>query len=121
MTSYRISLGKNGELIAVQFLKNLGYRIIARNFRVKSGEIDIIAQDEDYLVFVEVKTRSGTEFGTPAEAVNFRKQQQIIKTALLYVVRNDLHDIPLRFDVVSVIMKKNADPEVELFRNAFTA
>ena len=73
-------------------------------------------------MFIEVKTRSGTQFGTPAAAVNFRKQQQIIKTALLYVARNDLQeDTPLRFDVVSVIMKRDREPQAELFRNAFTA
>ncbi|NOX25746.1 MAG: YraN family protein [Deltaproteobacteria bacterium] len=119
MSNYRISLGRRGELFAAQYLERLGYRIIEQNFRVKCGEIDIIAREDDYTVFIEVKTRSGTGFGHPAEAVTHHKQQQIIKTALVYMSQNNLHEAPVRFDVVAVMMKKSGPPGAELIRNAF--
>jgi putative endonuclease len=119
MSNHRISLGHRGEAFAARYLERAGYRIIEQNFRAKCGEIDIIAKENDYTVFVEVKTRSGTGFGTPAEAVNRHKQGQIIKTALVYMSQHNLHDAPVRFDVVAVMMRHNAPPEVELIRNAF--
>jgi putative endonuclease len=119
MSDYRITLGRRGEDFAAKYLRELGYTIIEQNFRVKCGEIDIIAREGDYLVFVEVKTRSGTGFGSPAEAVNYRKQQQIIKTALVYLSQNNLHESQVRFDVAAVMMPKSKPPSIELIRNAF--
>ncbi len=115
----RISLGRRGEAFAVQYLRGLGYRIIRKNFRLKVGEIDIIASEGDYVVFVEVKTRSSLKFGHPSEAVTYRKQQQIIRTALMYMSQNNLHEAPIRFDVVAVMMEKGKEPRAELIRNAF--
>jgi len=119
MTDHRISLGRKGEEFAAQYLMKSGYRIVERNFRVRSGEIDIIANDGEYLVFVEVKTRSSIRFGTPADAVTSHKQQQIIKTALVYMSQHNLHDFPVRFDVMAVMMEKGKAPRAELIRNAF--
>lgn len=118
MSKERISLGKQGEDIAVAFLEARGFEIIARNYRQKSGEIDIICTDRETLVFVEVKTRKTTRFGDPLEAVNRRKQHQISVTALDYLSRNNLHDQPARFDVVGVIIG-SGDPQVIHLSDAF--
>lgn len=118
MTLDRINTGKQGETIAVEFLKKNGYRIIQNNFRTRYGEIDIIAVEGKILAFIEVKTRTNSKFGNPVMAVNFRKKRQISKTALAYVTQNKIADHPARFDVIGIsIVEKKI--EVELIRNAF--
>lgn len=112
-------MGRRGEELAAQHLVSLGYQVVARNYRVPCGEVDIIAQDKDTLVFVEVKTRSSLGFGLPAEAVTLRKQKQIAKAALFYLGKvGGLHR-PARFDVVSVVLTSQATPRIELIKNAF--
>jgi len=79
-----------------------GYKILERNFRNRGGEIDIIAKDKDYFCFIEVKYRTTNEFGSPLEAVDFRKQNQIRKVALYYLMKNKLSEwTPCRFDVIA--------------------
>ena len=112
-------LGELGEELAISYLKKNGYEIKERNFRVKAGEVDIIAVDNDVLVFVEVKTRSSVAFGIPAEAVTYRKQQQISKVALVYINNHQLHNCDARFDVVSVLIVSTNNPQIDLIRNAF--
>ena len=85
MTARTKNLGNAGENFAANYLENLGYKIIAKNFRVRSAEIDIVAETDDVIVFVEVKTRSNTNHGLPVEAVNFRKQQKIIEAASVFL------------------------------------
>ena len=103
MTEERLGLGKKGEDFAVKLLKKNGYKIKERNYRSPAGEIDIIAIEGKTLAFVEVKTRSSNSFGTPEEAVNIRKQQQIIRAAMYYLQQSAKEeDSPARFDVVSV-------------------
>ena len=118
MSKARISLGKQGEDIAALFLKDKGFEIISRNYRQKSGEIDIICFDRDTVVFVEVKTRKTTQYGDPLEAVNRRKQHQISITALDYLSRHNLLDKPARFDVVGVLISTGA-PQITHIRDAF--
>ena len=89
-----------------------------RNFRAERGEIDIIAREGDYVVFVEVKTRSGQSYGSPFDAVTPRKQRQISKVAAEYLVKNGAVDSPARFDVVAVTLEKSI-PKFELLQNAF--
>lgn len=101
-------LGRLGERAAAEFLKKSGYTILANNYRAKPGEIDLIASAKNVVVFIEVKTRRSTAFGTPAEAVNYRKQQKIIKTALCYLQQHGLQDVPVQFDIVEVYV---AEPE----------
>jgi putative endonuclease len=113
------TLGKLGEDLAISYLEKKGYQIKERNFRVRAGEVDIVAVDHDVLVFVEVKARSGAGFGTPAEAVTLRKQQQIAKAALFYINKHDLHTSEARFDVVSVLVRKTGTTQIELIKNAF--
>ncbi len=117
MTFQRQHLGKKGEKIARLFLEQQGYKILAVNFRTKSGEIDLIARDNETLVFVEVKTRSSNKFGSPLDALTFHKCRQISKVALEYLMKNGGVDQPARFDVVAV--RIGADREVELVKNAF--
>ena len=111
-------LGKIGEEAAVRALRNNGYKIIARNYRTKLGEIDIIAKDKDTFCFVEVKTRSSDKFGLPSEAVSEAKQKQIAKAALVYLKENKLLEQKARFDVVSVLNSKEGQ-KIDLIKNAF--
>lgn len=111
--------GRHGEDLAAQYLLQHGYTIIQQNFRASCGEVDIIARDKGVFVFVEVKTRTGSAFGSPAEAVTYRKRQQISKTALVYLSQNKLLAEPARFDVVAVLLGKDREPHVELLQNAF--
>ena len=94
--------GRQGEQVAEEFLRAQGYTILARNYRVALGEIDLIVQDRQTLVFVEVRTQSGATFGDPLASVNVRKQRQIAKAALQYLIRNGLMEREARFDVVGI-------------------
>ena len=118
MTVRRLSLGKQGEDLACRHLERLGYKILARNYRGRCGEIDIVAEERGTLVFVEVKTRSGSGFGSPLEAVNAHKQHQLGRVALEYLAENDCHSQPARFDVVGVLFESDS-PVLELVRDAF--
>lgn len=110
-------LGKEGEDRAAQFLVKQGYRIMERNYRTRSGEIDLIALHKGVVVFVEVKTRTSSVFGAPELAVNVRKQQRMVRAALGYIKYKKLHQVPCRFDVVAI--STTAKKEVELIPNAF--
>jgi putative endonuclease len=112
-----MKLGERGEGLAVQFLKNKGYKIIAQNFKTRIGEIDIIASEGDTLVFVEVKTRESIAYGKPFEAVNYFKKRKIANVAMLYLKK--MNEIPpCRFDVVSIHYEQGK-PDCELIRDAF--
>jgi len=95
-------LGQKGEEEAVQFLRGLGYVIVAQNYRSPYGEIDVIAEDRQVLVFVEVRSHSRPEYGDPLESVNARKQRQVAKTAQYYLTRNGLENREARFDVIGI-------------------
>lgn len=111
--------GQTGEELAAAFLRRKGYKILVRNYRQKCGEIDIIATDGGTLVFVEVKTRKNTAFGSPFEAVTEKKQRQIGRVAQDYLGRNDLFNVPARFDVVSILVQGEQSPVIEHLSNAF--
>ena len=119
MSLFRKNLGKKGEDLACSFIKEKGYTLVTRNFRKKCGEIDIIAYEDDVLVFIEVKTRSNESKGSPLEAVNRQKQQQIIKTATYYLAENDSFDVSCRFDVLGITLMDNRAPIFELIQGAF--
>ena len=120
MSIKRINLGKNGEEVAASYLRGKGMRILVRNFRDKSGEIDIIAKDRDTYVFVEVKTRRTDHFGTPEESVTHRKQQQIIRVARSYLAKHQLFEAPARFDVVAILINSGV-PQINHLVSAFDA
>ncbi len=116
------SIGSIGEKIAADYLKNCGFIIVKQNFRVgKLGEIDIVAQENEYICFMEVKSRNSLLYGSPAEAVNKKKQEQIKKIAGIYINQNKLYDKCIRFDVVEVMLcKKSLNVrEINIIRNAF--
>ena len=119
MTRIRLNLGATGERAAADYLIKHGYRIIQCNYRCRSGEIDIVAEDADFLVFVEVKTRKSRRYGPAQEAVTPKKQLQISKAAQHYLAEHNLFDRDARFDVVSVYMGSGATAEVEIFKDAF--
>jgi putative endonuclease len=120
MTMARQELGKKGEELAVAALESRGYAIIARRYRTRCGEIDIVADDRGTLIFVEVKARANAEFGTAAEAVTPWKQRRLVRMARDYLTREQIHDRPCRFDVVA-IMFDTAEPSIEVFVSAFDA
>lgn len=95
-------LGNIGEFIASAYLILKGYRILCRNFLVKGGEIDIIAEKNDVIVIVEVKTRKDDRYGAPKDAVNYYKQKNIIFATKCYIRRNHLYDRKIRFDIMEV-------------------
>ncbi|MCR1898126.1 YraN family protein [Irregularibacter muris] len=114
-----IEVGIIGEKEARKFLSKKGYKIIEQNFRCKLGEIDIIAKQEDTIVFVEVKTRKNNLFGTPAQAVNKSKQMKIIKTALYYLKIHNEFSKNIRFDVIEVWFSNGIVQDVNIIPNAF--
>jgi len=118
VSKQNLYLGKSGEELAVGFLRDNGYRIIARNYKTKLGEIDIIARQKDTVCFIEVKTRHSDRFGFPQEAILKTKQRQISKVALEFLKSNNLLDKSARFDVVSVIFAED-NPKLDLIKNAF--
>jgi putative endonuclease len=115
-----LRLGKRGENLACQFLRKNGYKILYRNFRGRTGgEIDVVCRDRDTLVFVEVKTRTGEDFGRPFEAIDRDQRKRISRGGLAWLRLLDDPDILFRFDVVEVIIAEGAEPRLELIRNAF--
>jgi putative endonuclease len=117
----RISLGKAGEDVACRELERRGYAVVARRYRCRFGEIDIVARDGGTVVFVEVKARTSSRFGEPAEAVTIHKQTRVAAIAEDYLARNRLRGAPCRFDVVAISFDRAGRPVVEVFRNAFDA
>ena len=104
MSDSRIKVGKIGEALAVEHFRAQGYEIRARNYRTRSGEIDLIVQRGKRVAFVEVKTRRSRKFGPPQAAVTPAKQKQISKVALHYLQTHNLLDTPCQFDVVAVVL-----------------
>jgi len=119
MTRERQILGESGEEAAFEFLKKKGYRILEKNYKTPLGEIDIIAQDKEKLVFVEVKSLSDTSYILPQEMLNKKKQEQIIRVALSYLKVKGLKSADCRFDCVAVVFSLGKEPEIELIKDAF--
>ena len=123
-------VGEIGENLAARFLLESGYRLVLANFKAPigrnlrgalvTGEIDLIAFDENVLCFVEVKTRSSDEFTSPIAAVDLRKQRQIIRTAKVYREIFRISGIAFRYDAVSIVLGKKARPEIALYKNFWT-
>ena len=119
MPSARDDLGRRGEDEAARYLQGLGYRIVGRRDRVLRGDIDIVALDDRTVVFVEVRSRSDTAHGHPAETVGAVKQRRIAELAAAYIRRHRLEDCSVRIDVVAVTFPAGGRPVVEHYRNAF--
>ena len=116
----RQELGIQGENLAVRALQERGYAILARRYRRRMGEIDIVARDGKTMVFVEVKAREGRGFGDAAEAVTVSKRRRIAALATDYLARHRLSEHPCRFDVVSIHVESGV-PILELYQGAFDA
>jgi putative endonuclease len=101
-------LGKYGEDLAARHLIGAGFVILARNWRCEAGEIDIVARDRDALVIVEVKTRTSTAFGSPAEAITARKSDKLRELALMWLQEHPEDRREIRFDVISVLAPRDA-------------
>ncbi len=114
-----MKLGAAGEKVAAKTLKRAGYRILDRNYRCSTGEIDLIAADGDTVVFVEVKTRRSDEAADPEVNVTYHKRRNITRAAKFFLMQRRAQDCPSRFDVVSVVLPQDGAPVVEHFIDAF--
>lgn len=114
----RAKTGKIGELSSARYLRQNGYEIISANYRCRVGEIDIIAKDEKYICFVEVKTRDEKFKISPADAVDLSKRKKIIAAASLYLAVNR-YELQPRFDIIEVIMSNDNVCKIKHIKNAF--
>lgn len=113
----KTTLGKYGEDLACDYLKKTGYKIIERNFRIRGGEIDVIAMDKKTLVYVEVKTRSSHQFGLPEESVTYHKIKFLERASKFYrLQRKHLPELE-RIDVVAIDLSES-EPKIKLIKNA---
>lgn len=114
----KAATGKSGELYVARYLREKGFIILSANYRCRLGEIDIIAQDNQYICFVEVKTRNENFKFAPADAVDFSKRKKIIAAAMLYTAQNESALQP-RFDIAEVIIKSGKVGKINYIKNAF--
>jgi putative endonuclease len=119
MADPRHQLGARSEQRACDYLARRGYRILERNATFRVGEVDIVAEDGDTLVFVEVRARSAPDQVHPAATITPRKQQQVVRAAMAYCQKHHVRDRMIRFDVVAVLGPRG--DEIELYQNAFEA
>jgi putative endonuclease len=119
VNDYKQRLGRRGEEIAAAYLQQQGYRLLIRNWRCSTGEIDVVAREGETLAFVEVRTRRGGGFGTPEESVTPAKQARLVELAQTYMQENGLMDENWRIDVVAVEMdRRGRVTRLNLIRNA---
>ncbi len=121
VSKFKQELGHKGEEIALNFLKNKGYELVARNYRChRWGELDLVMRDGKYLVFVEVRTKSNIVHGTPLETIGYEKRRQIEKMAQLYMTKEKIPaDTFCRFDVVGIVLPNSGEPKIEHIQDAF--
>lgn len=120
MRPSRDTLGKRGEAEAAKYLRGIGYRIVATRERILRGDIDLVALDGRTVVFVEVRSRSSTAHGHPAETIGHHKQRRVAQLATAYIRRHRLEDCSVRIDVVTVTFDgPEGRAQVEHFQNAF--
>ena len=111
-------MGKKGEALAAKYLEEKGYQIIDKNFRCRLGEIDLIAVEGDFLVFIEVKLRSSLGFGHPLESITKKKQDKIRQVAQYFLLQNKKH-CNVRIDVISILINKLDKPQITHLENVF--
>ena len=117
--SGNLSVGERGESIAEAYLRGRGFTILEKNYRGKTGEIDIVAREGDTIVFVEVKARRNLAYGPPQLAVTPFKQRQISRTALTWLAHHRKPNAIARFDVIAILVPEHEVPQIEHIRNAF--
>ena len=118
MTRARQEFGLHGEDLACEELAKRGYAILERRYRTRAGELDVVARQGEWFVFIEVKARRDRSFGDPEEAVTLQKQQKMVCMATDYLTRHGLNDVPCRFDVVAVSSETDP-PSVAILEDAF--
>ena len=116
----RKKFGNQGEEVAAQYLEKCGCRILERQFRSPMGEIDIIAEAENTILFIEVKTRRPTQYGLPVQAVGKEKQRHILRTAIWYMQKKGFEERPCRFDIVEILYR-DGSYVLRYYENAFEA
>jgi len=113
--------GRPGEDLACRHLADSGFAIVQRNYRCRSGEVDVVAREGDTTVFVEVKERHGASHGQGLESVTFGKRRRLIRAARLYAASHGLDERPLRFDVISIAWTPDGHPQLRHEQSAFDA
>jgi len=117
----RQGLGRTGERLAAEALMSKGYRILERNFRCRQGEIDLVAEDEQDIIFVEVKARRGVSFGLPEDALTMRKRRKLVEVASYYLDLHTCSDRSWRIDVVAVQFSSSGKlEEIRIYEHAVT-
>ncbi len=119
MALEKLTLGKRGEDIAASFLEKNNYKIIAKNYKTRIGEVDLIAKDREVFCFVEVRTCSSNSFCLPKETIDAKKKMQISKAALSYIKSHQLEDFRARFDIVSILLQRDGNIKIDHIKNAF--
>jgi putative endonuclease len=112
-----LTLGRRSEILGIDYLRSVGYRVVASGYRTRDGEVDVVAWEGDVLVFVEVKSLQSS--APPEDSVGYQKQKRIIRAAESYIARHRLRDAPCRFDILAVTALPGAKPEFRLLRDAF--
>lgn len=112
-----ISFGRRSEILGVDYLKSIGYRVVASSYQAKGGEVDIVAWDGGVLAFIEVKARRNDD--PPEDAVGPKKQQRVIRAARNYKSRYRMNDTPYCFDILAVTVLPSSNPSFRLIRDAF--
>ncbi len=115
-----LQLGARGEALAWNFLKKSGYSIVEKNYRTRFGEMDVIAEKEGSLIFIEIKTRRNHHFGLPAEAVDWRKRRKMIQVAESYLQQKKMENREARFDILSITWDGTTEPHFEILDHAFS-
>ncbi len=115
----RTARGRRGEDLACDHLRSLGYTIVARNVRTVAGEIDVVAERGATLVFVEVRSKSGSRFGTGLESVDRRKRARVARAAAAYLARGGFGERSARFDVIGIDWRKDGEPTIDHIESAF--
>ncbi|TYP93950.1 putative endonuclease [Fodinibius salinus] len=113
-------IGDEGEELAAAYLESKGYTILERNYHFEHAEVDIVAYDnEAYIIFVEVKTRSSNQFGEPEEYVDDEKIANVYKAAEAWLYERKMDGAPVRFDVIGILQQKGQAPDISHYENAF--
>ncbi|MDH4238539.1 MAG: YraN family protein [Phycisphaerae bacterium] len=117
----REHLGRWGEKRCEKFLKRKGLKTLTRNFSCKTGELDLVMVDTDStIVFVEVRTKAGSDFATPEDSITAPKKTRLLRTARYFLATNNIQVRPYRFDIVAIVLDKSARPDIKHYKNAFT-
>jgi putative endonuclease len=112
-----LTFGRRSEILGIDYLRSLGYRVVTSGYRTRDGEVDVIAWDGEVLVFVEVKSLRSS--APPEDSVGYRKQKRVVRAAEAYIARHRLQDAACRFDILAVTAHPGSKPEFRLLRDAF--